>query len=439
MRIFQSPNPISRIRLIIPIFLLTVFSAVLINLTGCKEDSNILGRDILPSGDDLLVKIDSSVVISAYTITGKHIITTANNYYPIGSLRDSIFGFSTAGIVAQFAPVSLLPPSSIINIDSMILTLGKTSAYGDSLTSQTVRVYEMNEKLYWDSSYYSDYNISGKYFPTELGSANFAPKDTVIRISLTNYDYINQFIGQPDSVFEKEVNFLNVFKGYYIKPDSVSQGGGFASISSKSVNTRLDMYYNGGSTGGASSLYTMYFDSYTAKFNVYNHYYTGFPVSKNLNVQGSNDSVLFVEGLAGVSIRLSFPQLNTFLQSKTKKYAINKASLIVPVENLALGNVPESNYPVRLMLFQLKNNGDYNYVYDFKINEAYFNGTYNKAKKAFVFNIGLHLQSYLSGKIENSDLILVSYSSNESPKRAVLGGAGGIKSKIKLMVTYTEL
>ena len=441
MRIFKSKNPVGRIRLIIHFFFLTVFTVGIFNISGCKEDPSILGRDLLPPGDAMTVRIDSSMVISAHTITGKNIITTSNNYFPIGSMKDSVFGFASAGIVSHYIPVSLLTaPSTIINVDSIVLTLGIAGSYGDSVSSQTVRVYDLNEKLRWDTLYYSDYDVSGKYSLDELGSASFTPQDSIITILLTNGDYQFSFIGNVDSIYENALNFVNKFEGLYIRTDNVTAGGGFTLIDLNSVSTSLDMYYNGISTGVASEKYTMYFASKTSRFNVYEHDYTSYPVSRNLDVEGSNDSVLFIEGLAGVSVKLKFPQIDTFLQNK--KVAINKATLIVPVESISFGNIPESNYPDRLMLFQVKENGDYNYVYDFRLNDPYFGGTYDKVKKAFVFNLGLHLQSYLNPLNTNkpiSDLVMVSYASNDSPNRVVLKGVGGTSSKIKLLVTYTEI
>jgi hypothetical protein len=293
MRLLKRPYPLSGTPLIFPIYFLVILSAVLLNLTGCKEDPSILGKDFF-SGDHLFVKIDSSAAINAYTITGKHVITTSNTFYPIGSMHDSIFGFGNAGIVAQYIPVSTDAPTFIAFIDSMILTLDISRAFGDSVKSQTVRVYELTDDLRSDTFYYSDYNLTGKYLPEELGSATFLPKDSVISIHLTNQDYFSNFVAKPDSVFEKAANFVKVFKGFYIRTDDVTNGGGFALINSNSITTRLDMFYNGGSGGVSSLQYTMYFSSTIPRFSVYSHNYITSPVSKNLDVENANDSIICI-------------------------------------------------------------------------------------------------------------------------------------------------
>jgi hypothetical protein len=434
MRIYFSSFFIKGAPLTIPAIFLAVFITIVFSFTGCKEDPSLLGRDILPPGDNMYVKIDSSTFVSAYSVSGKHIVTTANTNYPIGCIKDSIFGYSTAGIVAQYIPTALAPPNVVLSVDSIFLTLSIAGSYGDTVTPQTIRVYELTEQLRRDTVYYSDYDITGKYDLVELGSALFSPKDSVIKIRLTREDYLGRFIALNDSVYETIDNFVNVFKGFYIKTDDVSEKGGFAIINSQVLSTRLDMYYNYGGTG--SNSYTMYFAASVAKFNVFSHDYNSYPVKNHLDVPG-NDSILFIEGLAGVSVRLKFPDLDTFLVGK--KVAINKASLFIPVENSVFGTQNVNNFPVNLMLFMLEDNGDYHYLDDYIISNGYFSGIYDASKKAYIFNIGLHLQSYIARKSENRDLILVSYRSSDSPNRVVLNGTGGKKSKMKLMVTYTLL
>ena len=429
IRSFNKRNPI------ILRFVFLAVSTAFFTFSGCKEDPNMLGRGILPPGDDMFVKIDSSAVVEAYTIRGKHIVTTGNSLHPLGSLRDSVFGYSTAGIVAQYRPTALTAPSTVVSIDSVFLILKITRAFGDSINPQTVRVFELTEQLPLDTVYYSDYDVTGKYDTEEIGSATFTPNDSIIIIPLLRQDYASKFIAQPDSVYEKIDNFISVFKGFYIKTDNVADKGGYAMINFQLLSTRMDVHYNGGVL--TSNLYTFYFANDVAKFSVFDHDYTSYPVSNNLDLSESNDSVLFVEGLAGVSVRLKFPAIDTFLTGA--KIGINKASLVIPVERLDLGSADETTYPSTLMLFKLKNDGEYGYLEDYIINKSYFNGFYDVTKKAYVFNIGLYLQSYIGRKIDNSEFVLVSYTSSETPNKVVLKGTTGSKGRIKLFVTYTQL
>ena len=435
MRIYFSSFLVIASSVNIRVLALTILTVAIFSITSCKEDPTLLGRSILPVGDDLIVRIDSSTFISAHTITGKHIVTSLNSYHVLGSMEDSIFGKSSAGFVTQYIPSILVSPSAVLGVDSMILTLAIAGYYGDSVMQQNIYVYELTDELSGDSLYFSDFDPTGKYNSVPLGAATFSPKDSLITIKLTDTDFLNRFINQNDSVYTVSANFLKVFKGLYIKTDEVTVGGGYAIINSLLLSSRLDMHYTYGT--GLSTIYTMNFVGSITKFNVFSHDYTSYPVNVNLNNSASNDSVLFVEGLAGVTVNLKFPSLDTFLTNK--KVVINKASLIIPVENIVFGNLAEKTIPSRLILFKIEPTGSYQYLSDYIIGSTYFNGSYDVNKKAYIFNISLHIQSYLNRKSENSELILASFSSNESPNRVVLKGAGGSNSKIKLIVTYTEL
>ena len=435
MRIYFSSFLVIATSVKIKVLSLTILIVAIFSITSCKEDPTLLGRNILPVGDDLIVRIDSSTSIDAHTISGKHIVTSLNNFHILGSMEDSIFGKSSAGLVTQFIPSILTSPGAVLGVDSMFLTLAIAGYYGDSVMQQNISVYELTDEFSADSLYYSDYNLTGKYNLIPLGTATFSPKDSLIKIILTDTDFLNRFINQNDSIYTVASNFTKVFKGFYIKTDAVTEGGGYAIINTSLLSSRLDMHYIYGTE--LSNWYTMNFVGSVAKFNVFSHDYTSYPVNVNLNNSTSNDSVLFVEGLAGVTVKLKFPALDTFLTNK--KVVINKASLIVPVENIVFGNLPEKNLPSRLILFKIDPSGNYQFLSDYIIGSNYFNGNYDVNKKAYIFNISLHIQSYLTSKSENSELLLANFSSHESPNRVVIKGVGGSNSKIKLIVTYTEL
>ncbi len=52
--------------------------------------------------------------------------------------------------------------------------------YGDTATTQTIKVFELDESLYYDSTYYSNSLVATK--STELASMdiNFSPRDSIM-------------------------------------------------------------------------------------------------------------------------------------------------------------------------------------------------------------------------------------------------------------------
>ncbi len=406
-------------------------------ISGCSKDPDNIGRDLLPSSDDIVVKIDSLTRIASYTISGKRILSSANELYILGSLKDSIFGYSSASILTQFHPKILISADSLRTVDSLILYLSPAGHYGDTLSPMTLRVFELNQKMALDTNYFSDIDPAEYYDPSvELAQRTFTSGDSIIRIKITDPGFINKFETLPDSVFKDLSDFRDQFYGLYLSVDQVSEKGSYAYLNMSSLDTRLTLFYNGDTI---SYGYEMSFTSIAAKANVFSHNYTGFPVAANLNLPGAGDSLMYIEGLAGTSGMISFPELNSW---KLKGLiTINKAELILPVDTLIYPSLSKDDFPPKLLLFSLGNDESYNYLFDYRIDESgsYYDGNYNKSKNAYVFNIGLHLQSFISGKIDNSDLVLVSRKSNSAANRVILKGATSSLSPVKLKIIYTEL
>jgi hypothetical protein len=423
-------------------------SAIIIGLSvfllSCVKDPDKIGRDLLPASDNISVKVDTSTKVGSYTISGKRVFTSDNSsnsqLYALGSQKDSIFGFTNASILTRFHPSLLISADSVRTLDSLVLYLVSANKFGDTLGNLTVRVYELNKEMSADSNYYSDINPSDFCdFSTELAHTTFTPHDSIIRIDITDSEFRNKFETLPDTVFKDLDMFYENFYGFYITVDQVPEKGGFSYLNLSSYDTRLTMYYNGANYNDTiSNGYEMSFTSIAAKANVFSHIYDGFPILPHINVPESKDSLIFIEGLAGTSGRISLPNLEVW-RSKNL-ITINKAELIIPVDTSMDPSIMENDFPPKLLLFSLGNNDDYNFLYDYRVDQSgsYFDGSYDVTRKAYIFNIALHLQSYVSGIIEKSDLILVSRQSNSSANRVILKGATSA-TPIKLKVIYTEL
>ncbi len=414
-----------------------ILAGLIAVLTGCTKDPDNIGKDLLPSSDSIIVKIDSSTLISSYTITGKRVLSSSNELYVLGSQKDSIFGYSKASILTEYHPALLISADSVRRVDSLVLYLSAPTHYGDTLGSLTLRMYELSQQLNYDSSYYSDMDPSEYFDPSkEIASTSFTAKDSLIRVKITNPEFISKFENLPDSVFKDYVDFANTFYGMYLTVDQASGQGFYSYLNMSSSYTRMIMYYNGDTV---SSVYEMGFTSIAAKANAFSHDYTGFKVAENLNTPDSKDTLIYIDGLAGVSGRISFPEFEDW---KLKgMITINKAELILPVDTLLYPGLSSDKFPPKLLLFYLVNDTTYDYLYDYRIDQGgtYFDGVYDSDLKAYKFNIALHMQSFLSGKIENKDLIIVSRKSNNSANRVVLKGGNFAGSPVKLKVIYTEL
>jgi len=438
MRMFL--NPITGQKKVINRFILSIgiFFSLFLLFNGCAKDPDNIGRDLLPASDDIVIRIDSSTSISSKSITGKRILSSLNELYVLGSLKDSIFGYGTASILTQFHPKVLMSADSLRSVDSLVLYLDPAGRYGDTLSPLTLRVYELNQKMILDTGYYSDMNPAEYYDPlNELGQATFKPGDSLIIVKLSDPGFISRFQALSDTVFKDYGDFMNEFYGLYLSVDKVSENGGYLYFNMSSLDTRLTMYFNGDTT--TSKSYEMGFTSIAAKANIFSHDYVGFPVNGILDLPENADSLVYIEGLAGVSGRIRFPDLEEWKQKGL--ITINKAELILPIDTVIYPQLSTDNFPPRLLLFSLKDDESYDYLYDYLIdqNGNYFNGSIDTILNAYVFNIGLHLQSFIDKKIENSDLVLVSRRSNSTADRVILKGATSEESPMILKVIYTEL
>ncbi len=410
---------------------------LIIAIFACKEDADYLGRDLLPSTDSILVNVDFSTKISSFSATGKRLNTSANTYYVLGNHKDSIFGFGSASVLTQLSPSQLSTPGAGFFLDSLVLSLTSAGFYGDSLSQQELRVFELEQPLDNDTSY-SDLNpYEYGSFSSELASVTYNVGDTLIRVKITNPGFLNKFRTVPDSVFQDVADFINTFDGLFLRVDPVIEKGGFVYLDMQDLSTKLDLYYNGDT---ASKVYSMNLSYYSSKANVFSHDYSGFPIADKLNAPAGTDSLIYIEGLAGASGRISFPELSDW-KDKGGLISINKAELILPVDTIYYPSLAKENFPSSLFLYELTNDGEYKSLYDYKVDQAgtYFGGSYDNIKKAYVFNIGLHLQSYISGKVDSPDLEIISRQSNSSANRVILKGASSLNSPVKLKVIYTKL
>jgi hypothetical protein len=211
----------------------------------------------------------------------------------------------------------------------------------------------------------------------------------------------------------------------------------------------LKLYFKNDSTlaisDTISALASFVFFNQGPKINLFTHDVTGSRAALNLDQALSADSLLFVTGMAGLDIRLSFPDISKWKDSTG--IAINKAELILPASRSFTQTA--SDVPDKLFLWTIDENEKLDYVYDYLTDNSQnaartktrivFNGYYKDIRKdAYVFNIGRHFQSYIMGDIDKFDFLLRSSNGNLFPQRAVLGGTTVTGNKIQLRITYTK-
>ncbi|MDX1283958.1 MAG: DUF4270 family protein, partial [Draconibacterium sp.] len=189
-------------------FIKTITGLILLALTiySCNEQ-NDLGLETLPGTD--LINIKNIVItddISAYTYSEEAIRTSGATSQLLGSFNDPIFGNTTVNLAAQFRLLAF-PEYYGTNptADSVKLFMYYRSMYGDTITPQKFKVYELESQLDPDAEYTQDVDLKSMASTKLLGEFEYTPK---IKQDSTTQDTLYQLIKIPldISLAEKLIN-----------------------------------------------------------------------------------------------------------------------------------------------------------------------------------------------------------------------------------------
>ena len=419
---------------------LFIFISLAVIFSRCGEDPMFIGRNLLPPSDNINLKADTTTEIIAYTATAKPIITTSNDKYLLGSFNDPVFGYSEASFITQMDAISAINLPETRVIDSLVIQLEITGYYGDSLSTQTLQIYEVTEDIVTDSVYFSDTNPDELINSTLLGSTDFVISDSIVHLHITDPEYLNKFKLTTDTVFSNNLYFREVFKGLFFKTgQQFEHGGGVAYLNLSSQITNMILYYDTVKVvnDSANFAYQIYLGYYSNAFNIYNSNYTSYPPEAGLNNPDTQDSVLFSTSMAGLDIRLRFPDLEKWRERKP--VSIVKAELFLYVEDSLYQWKDHNQYPQRYFLYTIDSLDNYQILYDYNLSAEVFNGYYDVTQNMYKFNISYYLQWYLDGKLDKSELALITTNNHAAANRVLLKSplATG-KRRMQLKVIYTE-
>ncbi|NOU46452.1 MAG: DUF4270 domain-containing protein [Bacteroidales bacterium] len=424
-------------------------------LISCNKKPARIGDGIQPDQNLLSVSFSDATNIVAYSSIEDSIRTDATTEMLLGSIADPTFGTSVAGFYTQFRlstnghtfgdnPVA----------DSMVLRLAYKTAYGDTLTQQTVHVYELLEDLFVDSSYYS--NSVKQTSATDLANFSFKPEpntpfaydgDTLPMICLKLSDIstglMDRLIHADSTDLDSNVSFQKFFKGLYIVADPVASGGAVSYFSLTSTNSFLTLYYKNDEEDSLS--YTFFVTSNDEHYNVFNHnnYQNADPAFIGQVVQKDTllgTSKLYMEGMGGVKTRIRFPNLADYPEFAGKKVVINEAKLFLTgVETPTVYSAPS-----QLALVNDDGDGTYSVLDDQLEGSSYFGGTYKSSVNEYQFRLTRYIQDMLlNGKgRDDHGLLLFIIGASGKADRWVFNGTNPSEDTLKplrLQVVYSVL
>lgn len=428
-------------------------AVILISLsTACNKKADKVGLGLQPASAELSVVFDNNSGLYSHSILEDSVRTDVNVIKTgmLGSMMDPEFGKTTAEIFSQFRLSEngqSFGTGAIL--DSLVLSLAYSSFYGDTMTSQTIRVFELDQDMNPDTSYYSTQSISD--YGIELASLTFTPRpsDSVyvdslqekpqLRIRLSN-DFAQKLIEADPDVYDDNEKWLAFMNGFRITTDAVSSDGGIMLFDMLDSKTAMTIFYKSSDLEDTLS-FTFLSNSNCARFTAFDHneYMDASAAFKAQVLDGdtaAGNELFYLQAMGGVKAQISLPDIEEFFADGP--VAINEAKLIFNVYD----DGSELLGPPQLGLAMIDEEGDYVPLADANEVSTYYGGFLNDAKNQYYFRISRHIQKVLTGETPNYTLALLVQGASFRANRLILYGSDvmmNAENKMTLEVTYTKV
>ena len=423
-----------------------IFATLTVLALSCKKEPDLLGLDLIPQDELLSHEYTDTTTVIAYTVKEDTLRTDELATSLLGTVNDPVYGVTTASIYSQFRmPALNISFGSNPVADSIILTIPYKGIYGDTLATQSIKVYELDDTLNMVNPYYHFSTIPVK--PVPIGEATFVPDtrttDTVngvailphMRIQLTQ-EFANRLITADSTTLATNTNFLKEFKGIYLTSDASPTVGNGAIMYLDPGNSQAKISLHFHNSADTSKI-DFVFGSNTARFNNYNHYdYEG--ADPLLIQQFGGDTLagnekLFLQSMGGAKIKLRFPHIDKLAEQNIP--AIHEAVLVI--EN----DQPDDKYPMPALaaIRVLDENGKYEVLPDEAEGSAYIGGQVRNNKEYRIRVTRYIQQRLLNPELPDYGLIILAAGSSLSANRAVLKGTGAETGRMRLLIYYTPL
>jgi len=423
-------------------------------LSACKKQSDF-GLEILPKQD--LITIKNIVIkddVSSFTFREDSIRTDEAKNSLLGSFYDPVFGITNIDFATQFRLQSFPGYGESPQADSIKLYLYYRLIYGDTVTAQKFRVYELEDPLDVDAEYDQHVNLKSMASDHLLGEIEYIPK---VKQDSVKKDTFYQLITIPldISLAEKLINadsldmtnndaFLEFFKGLYIETEQLTtEGGTILSLEAASSDafqgSALALYYNNqkvrdlATNGDTSIVMPFVISKFSARVNRIEHDYSNTIFGDDINTHTTEDTLIYIQATGGLKSKILIENLESWKDSVN--IAINKAELIFEIDTIA-SDIHNFAPPNQLLFTVIDSTGAEYLPIDYVFSPTFYGG-YLWKDYTYRFNITQHLQEIIKGSIGNFGFFLTPAYKNNQANRVVIKGSNS-KPGIKLIITYSK-
>ncbi|HZK08542.1 MAG TPA: DUF4270 family protein [Bacteroidales bacterium] len=443
----------------IPLQAMAILMVVALIFSGCDIDPDKIGVDLQPEADKLNIFYTDTVTVLAHTIRVDSVRTDKTLRTMLGSYNDPVFGTSSSAMALQLRlsstavelGTSPVLDSIVLSMDYTIVPMGINRimrAYGDTTTEQTWNVYELDQSIYADSIYYSSSQVALK--SGEIATKTFAPHptDSIVEDGVKSHarlrikmddSFVQKFRDADPADFASIEGFLQFFKGLYIQPEVVTQGGAILFFNVGSTTSRMTLYYK--NEVEDSLRYFFPVTSLSGRFMNFTHDYQ-FAASE-LQSQLNGDTVpgqqqLFVQAMGGTAVMFEFPYIRNL--TLDGNLALNQAKLVFT------NSVDASPFmePTEFLLYNVGRDGSYRLLEDQTEGAEYFGGRYDPKSHQLSFRITQQMQKILTQDTLATRFYLGASSGSILPNRVVLNGFDPPQNvenqeRLKLELIFTRL
>lgn len=410
-------------------------------LVACKKESATIGKNGLDQNDLLINGAIDTFQLETYSEFEDSALSSNTETALLGSYVDPIFGKVTSEFYTQLRLEGVNPnfgDLSLVSIDSFVLGLEYRSYYG-KLDPQTFEVYQLDQDLSMDSTYYSfqtratkslDWMMSDKKTLTPKPSsqikigANLV--DAQLRLFLdTNLARNLMLAAQTNPTdFSSNENFLTYFKGLNVKVNNPTQAEGEGAMlyfNLTAPNSKLTIYYK---VNGEQKDFDFLIDSESADFNhvtIDNEGKKPKQILANPTL-GSQEFYAQANYSRGV---VKIPHLSKIPKNSLIQYA----KLELPVTFYSY----DPYFPSAIMSVSTKINFTDERLYNINVV-----GEYSDVTKSYVIDLKDYIQQLLTENIENRGIYISPAKMVTSAERIVFNGTNSFyKKKPKLYLIYT--
>ena len=421
------------------------FWSSLFFLAACSKPSE-LGLSLVEQDPANIIYTDS-LSLDLQTVLTDPLTSSARTRWICGSYLDPIFGKTEAGVYANFRLTSSNASFPNASFDSLVLSLAYDSVghYGGNISQlgvQEWQVYRLTEDIDPDEDYSADAEfLTGdlladfSFIPkvNEPVSVDDAALDPQLRIRLA--DSLGQYLMQPDSaIYSSNSAFKEAFKGVYIRPKTNGQQSAILRFLSESAYSKLTLYYTD-SAGVAQSYDYLMDDDAESVLNI-RHDYSNTTVLQN----NSSDSIVYLQGMNGLGVRLAFPHL-----ANLGAIIVNKAELVIQ-----LAEEQDRNFPAPDQLFCLEKTSTDGYLLIDDVTSSVnrnpsdpfrlFGGllSYDGDQAYFAMNLSEYLQRLVDQETEEAALYIQTAAITDT-ERMRIGNGQASSLQAKLFLTYTKI